>query len=295
MQYRTSTSLRKITLASTRTFDTAPAAEPTGPALLESVGIVFRLLDELALARRPLGVTELAQIVDEPKPRVYRHLASMKQVGAVEQDPFTEKYRLGAKLVLFGTAAAEQFDLRALADPYLTRLRDVTGQTAVLAVATHDSALVVSAAESTRSVVISVKPGNRPATHCSAQGRLVLAYLDEAAQQRVLRRKLQQFTDRSMTDPAEIQARLAIIRERLYEDADGEVIDGINLLAAPIFRGRDVLVGSIGVIGPSRDVPSPPTADLLGAIQSIAAELSARLNSNMYERLLGNAGLVAKG
>jgi DNA-binding IclR family transcriptional regulator len=272
-----------------RKTDAVPDAEPTGPVLLESVGIVFRLLDELALARRPLGVTELAQIVGEPKPRVYRHLASMKQVGAVEQDPITEKYRLGAKLVVYGTAASEQFDLRAVADPYLTRLRDVTGQTAVLAVATHDSALVVAVAESTRSVVISVKPGNRPATHCSAQGRLVLAYLDQVAQQRVLRRKLQKFTDRSMVDPAEIQARLAIIRERLYEDADGELLEGVNLLAAPIFRERDVLVGSIGVVGPSRDVPSPPTADLLNAIQSTAAELSIQLHSDIYQRVLGNS------
>ena len=272
-----------------RKTDTVPDAEPTGPVLLESVGIVFRLLDELALARRPLGVTELAQIVGEPKPRVYRHLASMKQVGAVEQDPITEKYRLGAKLVVYGTAASEQFDLRAVADPYLTRLRDVTGQTAVLAVATHDSALVVAVAESTRSVVISVKPGNRPAIHCSAQGRLVLAYLDQVAQQRVLRRKLPKFTDRSMVDPAEIQARLAIIRERLYEDADGELLEGVNLLAAPIFRERDVLVGSIGVVGPSRDVPSPPTADLLNAIQSTAAELSIQLHSDIYQRVLGNS------
>jgi IclR family transcriptional regulator, KDG regulon repressor len=272
-----------------RKTDTVPDAEPTGPVLLESVGIVFRLLDELALARRPLGVTELAQIVGEPKPRVYRHLASMKQVGAVEQDPITEKYRLGAKLVVYGTAASEQFDLRAVADPYLTRLRDVTGQTAVLAVATHDSALVVAVAESTRSVVISVKPGNRPAIHCSAQGRLVLAYLDQVAQQRVLRRKLPKFTDRSMVDPAEIQARLAIIRERLYEDADGELLEGVNLLAAPIFRERDVLVGSIGVVGPSRDVPSPPTADLLNAIRSTAAELSMRLHSDIYQRVLGNS------
>jgi len=276
-------------LGSLRKTDAVPDAEPTGPVLLESVGIVFRLLDELALARRPLGVTELAQIVGEPKPRVYRHLASMKQVGAVEQDPITEKYRLGAKLVVYGTAASEQFDLRAVADPYLTRLRDVTGQTAVLAVATHDSALVVAVAESTRSVVISVKPGNRPAIHCSAQGRLVLAYLDQVAQQRVLRRKLPKFTDRSMVDPAEIQARLAIIRERLYEDADGELLEGVNLLAAPIFRERDVLVGSIGVVGPSRDVPSPPTADLLNAIRSTAAELSMRLHSDIYQRVLGNS------
>jgi IclR family transcriptional regulator, KDG regulon repressor len=137
-------------LATRRDPDIGTAAESTGPAILESVGIVFRLLDELALARRPLGVTELSQVVEEPKPRVYRHLASMKQIGVVEQDPVSEKYRLGSKLVVYGTASAEQFDLRAMADPYLTRLRDSTGQTALLSVATHDSALVVSAVESTR-------------------------------------------------------------------------------------------------------------------------------------------------
>jgi IclR family transcriptional regulator, KDG regulon repressor len=273
-------------LASKLDSDAGSATEAAGPAILESVGIVFRLLDELALARRPLGVTELAQLLEEPKPRVYRHLASMKQIGAVEQDPVSEKYRLGAKMVVYGTASAEQFDLRALADPYLTRLRDVTGQTALLSVATHDSALVVSAVESTHSVVISVKPGNRPATHCSAQGRLVLAYLNEAAQQRVLRRKLQKFTERSIVDPVHILERLEMIRQRLYEDADGELIEGVNVLAAPIFRENDVLVGSIGVIGTSRDVASPPGAELLGAVQSVAAELCSRLKSDIYQRVL---------
>jgi DNA-binding IclR family transcriptional regulator len=58
------------------------------------------------------------------------------------------------------------------------------------------------------------------------------------------------------------------------------------VLAAPIFRENDVLVGSIGVIGTSRDVPSPPGADLLEAVQSAAAELSSRLKSEIYERVL---------
>ncbi len=161
--------------------------DKSGPALLESVAIVFRLLDELSAARRPLGVTELADIVDEPKPRVYRHLASMRQMGAVEQDPSTEKYRLGAKLVIYGTAASEQFDLRAIADPYLTKLRDTLGQSAVLSVVTHDSALVVAAVDSNNGVCITVKPGNRVPAHCSAQGRLVLAFLPPEDQQRILR------------------------------------------------------------------------------------------------------------
>ena len=279
------------------TLPTLPADQPAdqpdgpakaGPALLESVAIVFALLDQLTLARRPMGVTELAAAMDEPKPRVYRHLASLRQLGIVEQDPASEKYRLGAKLVGYGIAAGEQFDLRLIADPYLTRLRDQTGQTALLSAATHDSALVISAVDSTRQVCITVKPGNRVPAHCSAQGRIVLAWCDELTQRKLLKRQFEAFTPASMVDPVRLAERLQKIRRDLYEDACGEVLEGVNVLAAPIFRGTDKgdeLVGTIGVIGPTKDVPSPPQAGLIAQVQEAAAEVSARLNSGAYEHL----------
>lgn len=260
-----------------------PSSDVRSPVLLESVAMVFRLLDEMANARRPLGVTELATLIEEPKPRVYRHLASMRQLGIVEQDPMNDKYRLGAKLVVYGAASSEQFDLRALADPYLTRIRDATGQTALLSVATYDTALVVSCVESRANVCISVKPGNRVQPHCSAQGRTVLAFADEASQQRVFRRKLQRLTDRTLVDPADLAARLALIRARLWDDADGEVTPGVNALCCPILRDDKVILGTIGIVGPSAEILSPPTAEMLEPIRQAAAELSARLNCSAYE------------
>ncbi|MBH3383405.1 IclR family transcriptional regulator [Pseudomonas juntendi] len=262
--------------------DEKPAS---GPALLESVEMVFRLLDELTAARRPLGVTELAQQLQTAKPRTYRHLASMRQLGILEQDPATEKYLLGARLVAYGEAASEQFDLRAIADPYLTRIRDATGQTALLAVATHDTALVVSCVESKANVCISVKPGNRVLPYCSAQGRTVLAFADAASQQRVMRRKMPQLTELTLHEPDALAARLALIRERLYDDADGEVTLGINALCCPIFRDNDQIVGTIGIVGPSAAIPSPPPAAMLRELQSAAAEISERLHAGTYQRL----------
>ena len=263
-------------------------SEKSGPAMLESVGIVFEILDHLAGARRPLGVTELALAMGEPKPRVYRHLASLRQIGVVEQDQATDKYRLGAKLVSYGVAAGEQFDLRLIADPYLTQLRDQTGQTALLSAVTHDSALVISAVDSSNQVCITVKPGNRVPHHCSAQGRIVLAYCDPALQRKILKRELQAYTPRSLTDPAKILKRLELIRSQLFDDANGEVLEGINVLAAPIFRGSDKgdeLIGTIGIIGASKDVPSPATESLVSQVQYAAAELTARLNGTSYQRL----------
>jgi IclR family KDG regulon transcriptional repressor len=203
----------------------------------------------------------------------------------VEQDALSDKYRLGAKLVSYGTAANTQFDLRALAEPYLTRLRDATGETALLSVAADESALVVATVESNNPVCISVKPGNRVPIHSSAQGRIVLAWCDEATQGKFLKRKLQRFTDKSIIDPVQLRKRLAQIRERLYDDASGEVLAGVNVLAAPIFSAENELAGTIGIIGATGSVPSPPPEALLRTVQGTAAELSARLNSNMYAEL----------
>lgn len=264
-----------------------PKESPTGPAMLESVGIVFAILDHLATARRPLGVTELALLMGEPKPRIYRHLASMRLINVVEQDTVSDKYRLGSKLVNYGSAASEQFDLRSIADPYLTQLRDQTGQTALLSVPSSDTALVVAAVESLSNVCITVKPGNRVVAHASAQGRVVLAYSDEATRKRLLRRRLEPTTEHTLTEPAALTARLQLIRERLYETADGESIEGINVLAAPVFQGTeqgDKLVGVIGIIGPSRHVPATPSPSLLAEIHDVAAALSTRLNAVTYEQ-----------
>lgn len=254
--------------------------------MLESVGIVFSILDHLAGARRPLGVTELALLMGEPKARIYRHLASMRLLNVVEQDIVSDKYQLGVKLVSYGSAASEQFDLRSIADPYLTQLRDQTGQTALLSVPSNGTALVVATVESLNNVCITVKPGNRVAPHVSAQGRVVLAYSDELTRKRMLRRKLEASTQYSLTEPGLLAERLQLIRDRLYETADGESMEGVNVLAAPVFQGSeqgDRLAGVIGIIGPSRDVPATPDPGLLADLHDVAAALSGRLNAVTYE------------
>ena len=43
----------------------------------------------------------------------------------------------------FGEAALEQFDLRLIAAPFLTRLRDQTQQTAILSVAVNGEPIVL--------------------------------------------------------------------------------------------------------------------------------------------------------
>src|SRR6185437_1954010 len=103
---------------------------PSKPEGLQSLQTAFRILDELSNAQGAVGLSSLATKVGELKPRVYRHLATMKRLGVVFQDARSGGYSLGGKLFTLGEAALEQFDLRLVAAPFLIQLRDLTRQTA---------------------------------------------------------------------------------------------------------------------------------------------------------------------
>ncbi|WP_084651567.1 IclR family transcriptional regulator [Ottowia thiooxydans] len=244
--------------------------------------MVFQLLDKLMFARGPIGITEMAELLNEPKPRVYRHLASLRQLGIVEQDSQTEKYRLGARLVVYGQAASEQFDLRAIADPYLTRLRDATGESAMVSIATNGTALVIATADSLNNVCISVKPGNRVHAHCTAQGRIVLAFTEESALNQVAASEMRKFNASTICTSTNLRQRVALVKERMWDVAEGEITPGISAIAAPVFRNENTLAGTIGIVGASVNIPADPPIALVREVQKIAAEMSERLNNHSY-------------
>lgn len=258
-----------------------------GTAAVRSVLMAVRVLEAMALAAGPLRVSDLARTLGEPKGRVHRHLVTLRQAGLVAQEEATERYHLTWRLFQIGQAAGEQFDLKRVAEPAMHRLRDAAGQSVLLAVPTGGDPLVVHALEAQNKVSITVQPGNRPPLHCSAQGRVVLAFGPEDLQRRILSQPLEQLTPESMTDPETIRARLTLVRERLWEGAPSEAMLGINVLAAPLFAAGDMLVGTIGLVGSVQYVTDPPPEAMLEALREAAAEVSRRLGSNRYSSASG--------
>jgi DNA-binding IclR family transcriptional regulator len=53
-------------------------------------------------------------------------------------------------------------------------------------------------------------------------------------------------------------ADLDTVRERGWATAPDEVITGVNTLAAPVFDHRQILVGSIAIVGATQFITPPP-------------------------------------
>lgn len=261
--------------------------------IIQSVVVAASVLEALAAAGKPVRLTELAEQLGEAKARIHRHLTTLRSVGLVDQDRSSERYRLGWKLVNLGQAAADQFEIRAVAEPFLLRLRDLAHQTVVLSVPVNGEAMVTMVMESANLVTISVRQGARLPAHASAQGRIALAFSSPELQKRILARKLPQLTPRSITDPALIRGRLQQIRDQLYEHAPGDTLLGISTLAAPLLDHEDRLVGIVALVGSEQDIPAPVRPEQLRLVQACAAAISAKLHASAYRRIgIGRDGAL---
>jgi len=244
-----------------------------------------QIIEALAAAGQPMRLTALANQLGEAKAKMHRHLSTLKHLGFVDQDAQTECYRLGPKLVHIGQAAIDQFDLRRLAEPYMVRLRDLTHQTIVLSMPASGDAIVNAVVDSPNLVTISVRLGYRLPAHASAQGRVTLAFTPSATQQRILARKLQSFTPRTITDVPALRQRLARIREQLYDVSMDETLLGISAVAAPILNFENELVGAIAVVGTTQYVHDPVDPEQLQLLRACTKAMSLKLNSTGYEGL----------
>jgi IclR family transcriptional regulator, KDG regulon repressor len=266
--------------------DRAEDEERSGNSeFIQSVVITGQIIEALAAAGQPMRLTALASQLGEPKAKMHRHLSTLKHLGFVDQDAKTETYRLGLKLVYIGQSAIDQFDLRRLAEPYMSRLRDLTRQTVVLSTPASGDAIINAVVESPNLVTISVRLGYRLPAHASAQGRLNLAFAPPAVQQRILARKLQTFTPRTMVDPAKLRERLTQIRQQLFDVSMDETLLGISAVAAPILNFDNELVGAIAIVGTTQDVHEPVDPEQLKLLRACTKAISLRLNSTAYEGL----------
>jgi len=256
-----------------------------GSGLIQSVVMTSQIIEALAAAGQPMRLTALANHLGEPKARMHRHLSTLKHLGFVDQDAQTECYKLGLKLAHIGQAAMDQFDLRRLAEPYMLKLRDLTGQTVVLSIPASGDAIVTAVCESPNLVTISVRLGYRLPAHASAQGRLTLAFAPSELQQRVLGRRLQSFTPHTMADAAKLRERLARLRAQLYEVSMDETLLGISAVAAPILDFHNELIGAIAIVGTTQYVHEPVEPEQLLYLRACAKAISLRLSSTGYEGL----------
>ena len=244
---------------------------------VQSIERAIAILKAFSPKREELGVTELSRQLNLHKSTVSRLLASLQREGLVEENPVTRKYRLGMALVTLGGLVLQRLELTQAARPLMHGLVSATQETAILAVKDRDKAVNVAQAPSPQTVKHVGWIGRRDPLHCTAIGKVLLAYSPVAEQEVIISHGLPRYTPNTMTDPSLLLHELIQVREQDYAINREEFEVGLNAIATPIYDHSGEVVAAISISGPAFRLSLDRFSSLAGQVQQTARKLSGQL------------------
>jgi IclR family acetate operon transcriptional repressor len=254
------------------------AGEPRDPYLLGSLRKGLEVLDCFS-RRESWSLAELAAVLGQSKPTIFRALHTLVEFGYLEKHAVTGRYTPGRRLRAFGSAAASPPELlswQALA-PLQDLARD-TGETVHAGVLYGGEAVCVQAVDGTRLVRMHAVVGKRTPAHASALGKVLLAQLSGAERDAFLAcRKLPAFTPRTITSAPALRAELHRIREQGWALDDEEFELGLRCLGAPIADLRGRSVASIAVSAPAARMDPARIRELVPLVRAAADRIAGVL------------------
>jgi len=243
---------------------------------VRSVQLAIDVLETVSFADEEMGVTQIAERLNVTKGSVHRHLHTLVQRGYLAQNPATSRYTIGPKGRLLARLTPET-DLVQLAEGPMRGLRDALGHTVVLSEMTPRGALVLARLNSTAPIEIGVRPGSELPLHATAQGKVLLAFAPRPFQTRILSRRLEAVTDRTITSAPRIEKALLDIAKRGYASAPGESMLGLNALAVPIFDSYDACIAALAIVGSIQFLTEKPKQSDIDALTKASQQISRKL------------------
>ncbi|RMF77344.1 MAG: IclR family transcriptional regulator [Chloroflexi bacterium] len=242
----------------------------------QTVVKALNILECLAAAEKGLTAPQVAKEVGMSRPTVYRLLTTLEYKGYVSE--IGHEYRLGTKVLNLAGVLLESMNLPRLAEAYLRQVSEISGETAYVSILDGTAILYVSKVESTQSVRSNCALGTRNPLHCTSMGRAILANLPEDERREILDNiTFTRFTENTITDRAQLEEELDVIRRRGYAIDNMEIEDGVRCVGAPIFDHTGRAFAAMSLSGPAFRLSIDRLHELSGLVINASQTISRKL------------------
>ena len=222
-------------------------------------------------------MSEIARRVGLHKSSVSRLIATLAQDRLLERDPETRRIRLGVGLISLAAPLLVNVKVAEAARPYLAELARHSGETISFSIWDGAGAVSLEQALGGNAIAHYAPPGSRNPAHCTASGKLLLAFAPSGEIERTLARKLERFTPRTLCDRARLRAELGTIRSHGYALNAGEFAADVGAVAAAVRNVDGDVVGAITATVPMYRFDAARRNELTAMVKDTAAQFSTRL------------------
>jgi DNA-binding IclR family transcriptional regulator len=198
----------------------------------------------------------------------------------IEQNPETDKYRLGIKTFEVGSRylRARMGNIGAVARPQMQELVDTYHVSANLAFRDGLEIVYVEAVEPNGVPLrVAYSVGDRFGIHHTALGKALVAWLPLKEQQKLLQQvQLKKLTPTTIATPDELEEELRQVRERGYAVDDEESMPGLRCVGAPIW-GANGVAAALSASGTTLQILPESVDEVAHSVMEAAAAISAQL------------------
>jgi DNA-binding IclR family transcriptional regulator len=214
---------------------------------IQAVDRVLQMLLAFDSERQQLSVGNFARLLGVHKSTASRFVSTLEKRGFLERVPGSKLARLGPEIARLGLLVGGNRSLIELARTAMARLAAETGETVNLAI--QDGAEVVNIAQVEGPHIIGVGSwtGRRTPMHCTSNGKVFLAF----GEQSLTAEPLVAVTSQTITSKRKIRAQLDQARKDGWAFTMGELEEGLNAVAVPIFDSANGCAAALSVSGPA--------------------------------------------
>jgi IclR family KDG regulon transcriptional repressor len=205
-------------------------------------------LEVLAQASDGMTLSDLSVQAGYPISTAHRLLASLQQLGYVEQDPATRRYFLGVKILTLQSQGIRRHHFVRYAFPHLSRLKQELSETINIGILSGKDVVYLETYSPDTSMSFYAPPGTRMPSYCTAMGKLLLSHLPPDAFDDLLSSiTFSACTPNTITSHSDLKTELQQIRHRGYALDNEEYALGVRCVAAPIRDHRGTVIAGVSV------------------------------------------------
>ncbi len=238
----------------------------------------FVVLEILLEQKSPMSMSEISEKLDFYPSTIHRILDTLKYGGYVEQDPATQKYRLGLKLLELGMAKLQQIDLVREANPYLRELAKKCDETVHLGILENKNVLYLAKEETSQAIRMISYVGKTAPLHCTGLGKVLLAYLPLREKNEMLDIiELTRLTEQTITNKKKLEEELdKIEKEGVALDREENEKD-VRCIAAPVRNYQGNVIAAVSISSPSYRINEENQNHLKEELVATCRKISSRL------------------
>jgi len=238
----------------------------------------FSVLEALVRAGAPVTLSELMLLTRMPKPTLHRTLALFEEAGLVVREPGGRAYAIGARLVRLATGVLMNDHIATRRRVILRNLVQTVGETCNLAALRRGEVVYLDRVEADWPLRLHLPVGAALPPHCSASGKLLLAFMPPAERESVLESlPLPRFTSHTITDRQLLAGELDRIRATGYAVDNEEYVVGVACVAVPVRDASGHAVAAVAVHAATARLPLARAIEFVPQMNDAAQQIAATL------------------